>query len=147
MPSWMAWAMALAVCSARRAMVSPRAWRWVEFAGRTWESPSRDAAAAGVMRSPRQRPHVMAGWGLGAGGRSLVRCGPGLAIAPPPRGGLAAGCVGGRVGGGRLGGRLGLGAVAAVALAGAGSGVGAVAGLGARGPGGAGGLGRGGSGS
>src|SRR6266540_3571395 len=140
MPSWMAWAMALAVCSARRAMVSPRAWRWVEFAGRTWESPSRDAAAAGVMRSPRQRPHVMAGWGLGAGGRSLVRCGPGL-VAAPPRARLALGRLGGRGVGGpvRRGGRLGLRAVAAVALAVAGGG--AVAGL-ARGPAGTRGRGR-----
>src|SRR6266508_4037277 len=64
---------------------------------------------------PRQRPHVIARWGLGAGGRSLTRCGPGL-VAAPPGGGLDTG---------RRGGRLGLRAVA-LAVAG---GAGAVAGL------------------
>src|SRR6266545_8230674 len=137
MPRVMASAMAMAVCSARRAMVSARA-RRVEFAGRTGEPSFLGCGGCRGGSTPRQRPHVMAGWGLGAGGRSLVGCGPGLAVPGPPGGGLALGRLDRRVGGGRRGGRLDLRAVAAVALAVARGAAGAVAGL-ARGPGVAGG--------
>src|SRR6266498_3759088 len=144
MPRVMAWAMAVAVCSARRAMVSPRSRRWVEFAGRIWDFLPGMRRLPGCWLTPAAPSRD--GWvGLGAGGRSLVRCGLGLVVAAPPRGGLALGRLGGRLGGGRRGKRLGPGPVAAVALAvarGAAGGGGAVAGL-ARGPAGAGGLGRG----
>src|SRR6266540_6134303 len=121
--------MAMAVWSARSARVSPSSRRWVGFECRIGDLDFPwMRRLPGWCWPPRQRPHVIARWGLGAGGPSLTRCGPGL-VAAPPGGGLDTG---------RRGGRLGLRAVA-LAVAG---GAGAVAGL-ARASAGAGGRGRG----